>query len=152
MNIQNVIEQLKKDEGFRARPYWDKKQWTYGYGCAAPGPKCSITQPEATALLEKRVDQALGEFLHLFAGQTHKLNDVRQEAFVNMVFNMGPGNPKRPSNGGVASFVNTLRLMFAFDEPDWKKVADNLRQSKWYRQVGARAVRICMEIESGEKA
>ena len=152
MNIQNVIEQLKKDEGFRVKPYWDNKQWTYGYGCRAPGPKSSICETTAAELLAERVDQALGEFLHLFAGQTHKLNDVRQEAFVNMVFNMGPGNPKNPSAGGLASFVNTLRLIFAFDEPDWKKVADNLRQSKWYRQVGSRAKRICLEIETGEKA
>lgn len=152
MQKERIIEQLKKDEGFRNRPNWDNKQWSYGYGCKAPGPKCFITETEAAGLLARRVDQALGEFITMFGAQLAKLNDIRQEAFVNMIFNMGPGNPKNPSAGGLASFVNALRLIFQFDQPDWKKVADNLRQSKWYRQTGNRAKRICLEVETGEKA
>jgi lysozyme len=152
MDINRIVEQLKQDEDFKSKPYWDKKQWTYGYGCKAPGPKASIAEDMAAELLAKRTTQAISEFQHLFEYHVHKLNEVRQEAFVNMVFNMGPGSPKNPGAGGLSSFVNTLRLIFSVDEPEWKRVADNLRQSKWYRQVGSRAVRICKEIETGERA
>ena len=35
--MQELIEQLKKDEGFAKTPFWDNKQWTWGYGTMAPG-------------------------------------------------------------------------------------------------------------------
>jgi len=143
-----LIAQLKKDEGFRARPYWDISQWTYGYGCEAPSKDAVITEFAASALLLKRTQQSVDEFFKLFKGHEHKFNVVRQECFINMLFNMGLGNAQK----GMKSFVNTLAHIFDYDEPDWSRVSYNLTQSKWYRQVGSRAVRICKEVKTGQYA
>lgn len=152
MDRKRLVEQLKIDEGFLAKAKWDIKQYTYGYGCLAPGKDATITRADAEIYLEKRVSQAITDFHNVFDGHEAKMNDVRTEAFVNMIFNMGPGSRKNPQIGGMLSFVNTLKLIFNNEIPNWKKVADNLRASKWFRQVGDRAVRICLEIETGEKA
>ena len=143
-----LIAQLKKDEGFKAIPYWDISQWTYGYGCEATFSTSYITEPDAARLLVARTQQSVDEFFQLFKGHEHKFNVVRQECFINMLFNMGLGNAKK----GMKSFVNTLAHIRDYDSPDWSRVAYNLSQSKWYGQVGSRAVRICKEVKTGEYA
>lgn len=152
INKTRLINQLKKDEGFSAKAFWDIKQWTYGYGCKAPGKGATITEPEAADVLAHRVEQSIREFKQMFPGALRdKFNDVRAEAFINMLFNMGMGSQAHPERGGLYSFVNTLSLIYDHYEVDWKAVAANLRKSKWYKQVGSRAVRICKEIETGVK-
>ena len=52
-----MIEILKKWEGFSPKPFWDYKQWTVGYGTSVPEGKLEeykangITEEEATQLL-----------------------------------------------------------------------------------------------------
>lgn len=146
-----LINQLKKDEGFSPKAFWDIKQWTFGYGCLAKGRGDTITEPEASDFLAHRVEQSISEFNQMFSGLVMKFNDVRAEAFINMLFNMGMGSKAHPERGGLYSFKNTLGLIFNSPEVNWKAVASNLRKSKWYRQVGSRAVRICKEIDTGIK-
>lgn len=159
---QRLMEQLKRDEGFRSKAFWDKKQWTYGYGCRAPGEGATITEPAAAKLLEAHVDAAIADFNRIFKDHLKKFDEVRAECFVNLIFNMGPG---RPGGGeGLLSFVNTLKLITARKTPSWGAVADNLKQSLWFRQVKdsgdddgpgpdkGRGERIVEEIRYGIKA
>lgn len=161
MDRQRIIEQLKKDEGFRSKAYWDVKQYTYGYGTRAPGKDATITEPEAAVLLGKRVDEAIADFNRIFKAHLTKFNPVRAECFVNLIFNMGPGRPG--GNEGLLSFKNTLGLIFNNKEVPWCSVADNLKKSLWYRQVAksgdsdgagpdlGRGERIVAEIHTGIK-
>lgn len=163
MNVQRIIDQLKIDEGFIAKAKWDVKQFSYGYGCRAPNGNATISEPAAAELLAQHVQDAIFDFKDVFGHHRTKMNDVRQEAFVNMVFNMGPGSTRNPKGGGMRSFVNTLALIFDHPVPDWEAVAEALRHSKWYRQVRksgdpdgpgpelGRGERICKEIETGVK-
>lgn len=157
MNRQRIIEQLKIDEGFVSKAYWDVKQFTYGYGCRAPNGNATITEPAALIYLEQKVDESIRYFIEIFGAHATKLNDIRQDAFVNMIFNMGPGSSRNPKAGGLRSFVNTLGLIFNHAEPDWKQVTENLKASKWYAQIYSsgsppgRGRRICMEILTGEQ-
>jgi hypothetical protein len=151
MDRGRLIAQLKIDEGFTPKAKWDVKQYSYGYGCRAPHKDATITEPEAARYLEEKTSEAIGYFHEIFKGHEHKFNDVRAEAFINMIFNMGAGSTRNPKKGGMRSFVNTLRLIFDYEAPCWKSVAANLRASKWFRQTGDRAERICREIATGEK-
>lgn len=130
-----LLQQLKDDEGFISKAKWDNKQWSYGYGCRAPGEGATITEPEAAKLLEIHMGEAIGHFERIFNSHTHKFNDVRREAFINMIFNMGPGRKNDPGAGGMQSFVNTLSLILCNREVPWARVAENLKQSLWFRQV-----------------
>lgn len=149
INRERLLERLKNDEGFRSKAYWDVKQWTYGFGCAAPGKGAEITREEASKLLAVRMDDAISDFTGMFKDVIDKFNDVRAEAFINMIFNMGPGNRAHPERGGLGSFKNTLSLIFDHDVVDWNAVADNLTKSKWQRQVGLRANKLIAEIRTG---
>lgn len=149
INSDRLLQQLKDDEGFISHAKWDNKQWSYGYGCRAPGENATITEPEATELLKSHMTDAIDHFNRIFKGHEHKFNDVRAEAFINMIFNMGPGRKGDPGAGGLQSFVNTLKLISNNKEVPWSDVAKNLKQSLWYRQVGDRAKRIVRQVETG---
>jgi GH24 family phage-related lysozyme (muramidase) len=156
MNRQRIIDQLKEDEGFTAKAFWDVKQWTYGYGCRAPGEGAVITKEDATPELEKHVDAAIEDYKRIFKEHLHKFNDVRAEAFVNLIFNMGPGRPD--GTQGLLSFKNTLNFIFKYKEVNWSAVASGLKKSLWFRQVGdsgtppGRGNRIVKEVLTGVKA
>ena len=150
MNRMRLLQTLKEDEGFRPKAYWDKEQWTYGYGCKAPGEGATITEELACTLLAVNLDTAIAHFNRIFKDHLQKFNDVRAECFVNLIFNMGPGRPG--GSKGLLSFKNTLALIFKNKEVPWEQVGMNLQKSLWFWQVGKRAERIVEEVRTGEKS
>lgn len=145
-----LIAQLKEDERFSAKAFWDNKQWTVGYGCLGREGQV-ITPTEADILLRVRVEQSIREFELMFPGElSKKFNEVRAEAFINMLFNLGLGR-KDGKGGGLRSFKNTLSLVYDHLDTNWSAVAAGMASSLWARQVGKRAERICKEIATGEK-
>ena len=142
MDRDAIINQLKIDEGFSASAYFDRTQWTYGYGCCAPGQGSIISEETAAILLGRRVDQAIQEFHEIFADQP--MDDVRQGALVNMVFNLG--------KGGVEGFHN---MIAAIKADNWDGAADQAMDSLWYRQLKnsgnppGRSNRIVQELRKG---
>lgn len=142
MDRQKIIDQLKKDEGFISVSQWDNKQYTYGYGCKAPGMGAIISRQSAEILLGKRVDQAIQEYHEIFADQP--IDDVRQGALVNMIFNLG--------QEGVRKFH---KMISAIQHDNWELAADEAQDSLWYRQLKdsgdppGRARRIVSELEKG---
>ena len=134
-----IIEQLKKDEGFSPVSFWDLKQWTWGYGTKAPsGPGLPITEEEAEAELSAKVDEVIKTYNSIFSEVTIEINEVRQHALANMIYNLGPR--------GVTNFKNMMRCIA---RGEWDLAAGHARQSLWFRQVYRRAKRICKELERG---
>ena len=66
------------------------------------------------------------------------LDETRKEALLNMTFNMGV---KR-----LAEFKDFLAKMQA---KDFRAAAGAMLDSKWAKQVGDRATRLSIQIESG---
>jgi len=143
MDIERIIERVKAEEGFRAEVYWDRRQWTYGYGCKAPGEGATITKKEAEKLLWRHILTAVGGFVDLFLGVPTPINEVRQECLVDMIFNLG--------EDGVRKFRNMVAEIMDKDPDDWTEIAQHATASLWYGQVGGRAERIVKELASGER-
>ena len=141
MNIERIIERVKQEEGFRPVAYWDRKQWTYGYGCKVPCEGAVITQPEAEKLLWRHILVAVGGFVDLFLGVPTPINEVRQECLVDMIFNLG--------EDGVRKFRNMVREIMDKDPDDWTEISQQATESLWYGQVGNRAKRIVFELKTG---
>jgi len=141
MNIERIIERIKEEEGFRPKAYWDRKQWTYGYGCKAPCEGAVFTQPEAEKLLWRHILVAVGGFVDLFLGVPTPINEVRQECLVDMIFNLG--------EDGVRKFRNMVREIMDKDPDDWTEISQQATESLWYGQVGNRAKRIVFELKTG---
>lgn len=66
------------------------------------------------------------------------LNEVRQRVLVNMVFNMGISR--------VLMFKLALSHM---RNGEWARAAAEMRNSDWFKQVGARAERLATMMETG---
>lgn len=94
--LKNFLQQ-PEIEGFYPRPYWDYKQWTWGFGTRVPNsvnnknvvPKGTITiseaWPEAVNELEKKAAILLPQ---LKVG----LNPYQLAAWLSFAYNLGEGN------------------------------------------------------------
>ena len=132
----NVLEQLKADEGLRTHPYRDSVgKLTVGYGRNLSDDGISV--PEAEFMLFNDFDFALHSVYRYLPWAT-KLDDARLGVLVNMAFNMGIDS--------LLTFHNTLAHVEA---GDYDLAATDMQNSLWAKQVGARADRLVQQMRSG---
>ncbi len=90
-----LVEIIKKWEGFSAKPYWDVSQWTVGYGTRVPEGKLDeynsvgISVEEATALLHSMLNdmgKSVNSFIDKF-GLT--VTQGQFDAMLDLSFNCG---------------------------------------------------------------
>lgn len=96
-----------------------------------------ITDEMIERLLDDDIEDAITDALKLYPN-LERFGDVRMNALINFVFNVGYGTAKK--------FVNTNK---AINAEDWELAGDMLEQSKWYRQVKGRAKRIVEALRDG---
>ena len=147
MNKEKVFDQLKIDEGVEYKIYKDHLGYpTFGVGHLILEDDPEYGKPEGISVSEERVfscfkldlDASVNECKILFNEDVwQKLPDEVQEICVNMMFNLG-----RPR---FSKFKKTLEYLKAHR---WTEAASEARDSKWYRQVGDRAERLCKRLES----
>ena len=94
MTITNVIDQLMRDEGFRADVYVDtvgKRTVGYGHNLDAkplPDLITPITEEQAEQILRNDVDEVTNKLAHLLSW-SDSLDEVRFGVLQNMAFNLG---------------------------------------------------------------
>lgn len=94
----HYMDRIKKFEGFTARPKWDAKQYSWGYGTRAPGPTGSITPEQADADLSREIGEAHG-IVHSFAPRAPE--NVKA-ALTSLTYNSGGGWTKGAIGQAVA--------------------------------------------------
>ncbi len=119
----NIVEKIKKHEGFRGMPYKD----SLGYPTIGYGTKLPIDEEEAELLLKKRLNDVRRE-LESRVDFFDNLPETIQEVLLDMAYNMG-----------VPRLFTFRRMWEAVRDRDWKRMADEMVDSLWYRQVGRRA-------------
>jgi len=148
MNVEQLREQLKIDEGCVYEIYNDHLGYpTFGIGHLVRESDPENGSPIGTEVSEDRVNEAFDADIEIVLSDCNILypdfGDLPEEAqqiIANMMFNLG-----RPR---LSKFVGMKR---GVDEKDWNSAADEMVDSRWYRQVGARAERLVnrmREIES----
>lgn len=150
LNI-SLMDKIKENEGFTDTPFWDLKQWTWGYGCTAPGEndkhyydnreKPTITKLQAENLLRVRLQQCVDDFERVFKNQN--INTVRKEALIEMIFNIG-----------LTSFMKFNRMIRYIRENNFKAAAFEAMDSRWFKQLtiefkSDRAYKIVLDIGRG---
>jgi lysozyme len=142
--IDNILDQLRRDEGIRYEPYLDSRGIsTVGCGhnlVADPLPG------ETYPLTDARVDQILKDDVARIWGKLQadlpwvkSLPDVIAGVLTNMSFNMGVG--------GLLGFKNTLVFV---ENGEYSAAADEILRSLWAKQVGARATRLAEQLRTGQ--
>ena len=135
-----MLDRIKRDEGFRARPYvCPMDRWTIGYGTTylftGRGFK-PVTQetPEVTHFtaelhLVTAVHKALGD-AQKYVINFKVLSPVRQCVLTMMAYQLG--------GRGLHGFKKTKAYIEA---NEWKKAALEMMDSRWAKQTYSRAER-----------
>ncbi len=137
--MNELIEMLRRHEGVRDKVYLCSAGYeTIGVGRNISEDGLGLSEDEIDYLLNndiKRVREELTEEYYWFAG----LNDARQDAMIDLSFNLGQTR--------LRGFVKALEAM---SREEFENAADEFMDSKWSEQVGDRAVEVTEIIRTGE--
>jgi len=137
--MERLVKMLKLHEGVRNHVY----VCTAGYETIGVGRNISesglgLTDEEINILLMNDIERVKKELSSSF-GWFVDLDEVRQNAIIDMCFNLGLSR--------LNQFVKALDGMAS---KDYDKAADEFMDSRWSQQVGKRAVTITEMIRTGE--
>lgn len=145
MNFSRLESRVCLDEGFRAEPYLDTVGVaTIGYGTTRINGKPvtlndpPIEEPIARQILAGDLYQACKDAQSLFV-RFDDMDDVRQEVLANMSYNMGKAR--------LSGFV---KMIEAAEVLNYTEMAAQMRDSKWFDQVGQRGLRLYYAMLKGE--
>ena len=130
---------LKIDEGVKYEIYNDHLGYpTFGIGHLVVESDEEHGKPVGTPVSEDRVNSVFEKDVAIMIDEAKKifpnldeLPEEAQQVIVNMTFNMG--RPRLSAFKGMKKGV---------DSKDWNKAADEMVDSRWYKQVTNRANRL----------
>jgi len=135
--MSRLIEILRRHEGVKNTLYkCTSDKWTIGVS----------RNLEDVGLSEEEIDMLLlndivrtKELMDDYIPWHRDLDQVRQEALINFVFNVGIGTTMKFKNA-----------MAALEEHDYDTAATEMLDSNWAKQVGSRAEEVTQMIKTGE--
>ena len=137
---EKLIKMLKKHEGVETHAYHcSENKVTIGVGRNVDkSGGLGLSDDEVNYLLQNDIDRVSVE-LDSEYGWFDDLDDVRQDAMIDISFNLGQTR--------LRAFKKALAAM---DEGDWGEAADQFMDSRWSAQVGNRAKELTEMIRTGE--
>ena len=140
MDIDKLREELKIDEGVKYEIYLDHLSLpTLGVGHLIKDTDPESGLPVGTKIEEERVNELFDEDIQVTIQECKYLyndfDDLPEEAqriIANMMFNLG-----RPR------LSRFLKMKQHVDNRDFASASEEMKDSKWYRQVTNRAQRLC---------
>jgi lysozyme len=145
MNIKQFREELKRDEGVKNEVYLDHlglptcgighliTEWDTEYNAEVGTP---VSEERVNELFEKDLATTIDE-CRLIYNDFDVLPVKVQHIVANMMFNMG-----RPR------LSRFHKMKKAVDNRDWFEAAYEMTDSKWYKQVPNRAMRLVQEMKT----
>ena len=145
MNISNLREQLKIDEGVKYEVYDDHLGYkTFGIGHLVVAGDEEYGASVGTPVSEDRVNSVFNEDVKTYIEEAKKvfpniegLPSEAQEVIVNMCFNMGA-----PRLSKFKKFIAGV------NDGNWSTAAVEMMDSRWATQVGVRAERLRDRIQA----
>ena len=145
MDIERLKEEIKDDEGYKNEIYLDHLSLkTLGVGHLIKETDPEYDLEVGTHIEDERVNELFEQDINVTIDECRKLYydfdklpEEAQHIIANMMFNMG-----RPR---LSRFHKMKR---AVENRDWKEASNQMKDSKWYRQVTNRADRLCNRMEN----
>ena len=144
MNKEVLKEQIKRHEGEVLEIYEDSLGYlTFGVGHLVKDDDPEHGQPVGTPVSQERVDEVyehdfekhVEETIHVFESKGgedfYALPEDIQHVLINMTFNLGGTR--------FGKFNNMWKGVI---ENDWEKVAVEMEDSRWFKQVGRRSIEL----------
>lgn len=159
----SLKDQLILHEGMKLRPYkCPANKWTIGVGRNLEDVGLSrdeqhklfrtsnlnrkeaidgllargITEEEALYLLDNDIEKCITDVKQFSFFEN--LNPVRQKVIIDMRLNLG-----------FAGLKGFKRMISALEQGDYDKAAEEMKDSKWYSQVGIRGRRLVKMMKTG---
>jgi lysozyme len=127
---------LVRHEGLRLKPYTDTVgKLTIGVGRNLDD--VGISEAEAMLLLSNDISIARTDAEKFV--WFHKLDSVRQDVIIDMIFNLG-----------LPRFLGFKNMLHAVEMANWEEVVAQMLDSKWAKQVGKRADELAQMMLIGE--
>src|SRR6056300_1848913 len=135
--MSKLIETLKRHEGVKNTLYkCTSDKWTIGVGRNLEDVGLSEEEIDMLLLNDiKRTKELMDDYIPWY----NDLDEVRQEALINFVFNVGIGTAMKFKNA-----------MTSLEEGVYTAAAAHMMNSNWAKQVGSRAIEVTQMIETGE--
>ena len=140
MTNDKLIEMLKIHEGVETHAYkCSASKITIGVGRNIdPEGGIGLSEDEIDYLLQNDIDRIITE-LDFEYGWFSELNEARQDAMIDISFNLGQTRLRK--------FKKALTAM---EKSDWDTAANEFMDSKWSKQVGNRAKELTEIIRNGK--
>ena len=133
--MKHLIAMLQRHEGLRLKPYkCTAGKVSIGYGRNLDD--MGISEVEAMVLLRHDIERCYDE-LCVFSWFAD-LDQVRQEALVDMLFNLG-----------LPTFLEFKKTLKFVAEGKYSQAAEEMLRSKWADQVGDRAKELAYMMDTG---
>lgn len=138
-NSRKIKELIIKHEGLEFKPYMcTAGKLTIGVGRNIED--VGISEDEAMFMLDNDIRACTKDMINLFH-DWYQLPGNRQSVLINMRFNLGPNR-----------FRKFKKMITAVNGKKFNQAANEMRDSRWYRQVGNRAVELVEMMRKEEKA
>jgi len=145
MDLNRLREEIAADEGIKHEIYLDHLGLpTFGIGHLVLDSDPEHGEPVGTPVSEERVVEAFDSDVETVLADCEELYDDFTELpeevqliIANMMFNMG--RPRLSKFKGMKAGV---------DARDWNKAADEMVDSRWYKQVTNRADRLVQRMRN----
>ena len=137
MDKRRLFEQLRFHEGVESKPY----KCSAGYLTIGVGRNIEergLSEDEIDFLLDNDIDIVMKEVLVKF-DWFKNLSEVRKRVVADMIFNLG-----------LPRFSQFKNMIKAIEDEDWTEASEQMMDSKWADQVGSRAQRLRVMMETDE--
>lgn len=137
VRAMDIIEQLKRDEGYERYLYTDTRGVpTVGYGFNLRDE--GLAPDEAEYVLRCKVAQHRITLVNALPWVAN-LPDPQQGVLLNMVYNLG-----------LAELLTFGTLLGFVKAGDYEAAAQDMLATKWATEVGVRAQRLALQMRTGE--
>ena len=138
--MSKLVEQLKIHEGVRTHAYLcSESKITCGVGRNLDSDGgIGLSEDEIDFLLNNDIKRCRQE-LECHFDWFKELDDVRQDAMINLCFNIG-----------ITSLKKFSKALAAMNVHDYETAAAEFLDSRWASQVGTRALDVTDMIRTGE--
>ena len=136
--MKKLREMIKRHEGVETHAYkCSQNKTTIGVGRNIdPNGGIGLSEAEIDYLLNNDINRCIGELSGFV--WFPDLSEARQNAMIDMVFNLG-----------ITRFKGFKNAIDAMSISDFDTAADEFYDSRWAKQVGNRAIEICDMIRKG---
>jgi GH24 family phage-related lysozyme (muramidase) len=113
---KSLLEMIKAKEGFRAKAFWDHKQWSIGYGTQAKDGSEVVTKEEAEKRLSADVEKRKAYVLTFGKKNGYSWGEQQVDALTSFIYNLGYGALDQVTGKGKRSNAEIAKAMLQYNK------------------------------------